>query len=152
MKSQQQTLHKHRLVDAVQTALTKPAKVSAVVLAGMLLCTPALAQQAGGIRGKVTTEQATGSVSGVTVVATSPVMPKPRTVHTREDGSFNLPLLIPGRYTLTITAADGSVQQMEVDVLLDQTSNVNVALQSQTGDIEVIQVVGSPFFAQQGNS
>ena len=151
MKSQQQTLHKRRLVDAVHTALTKPATVSAVVLAGMLLCTPAIAQQAGGIRGKVTTEQTTSSVSGVTVVATSPVMPRPRTVQTREDGSFNLPMLIPGHYTLTITAADGTVQTMEVEVLLDQTSTVNVALSNQS-NIEVIQVVGSPFFAQQGNS
>lgn len=152
MRSQQQVPNKHRLVDAVQTALGNPAKISAAVLAGMLMCAPVAAQQAGGIRGKVTTEQVNTSVSGVTVVASSPVMPKARTVQTREDGSFNLPALIPGRYTLTITAADGAVQTMEVDVLLDQTSSVNVALQSSATGIEVIQVVGSPFFAQEGNS
>lgn len=151
MRSQQQALNKHRLVDAVQTALGKPAKLSAVMLAGMLLCAPVAAQQLSGIRGKVTTEQTSATVSGVTVVASSPVMPKPRTVQTREDGSFNLPALIPGRYTLTITAADGTVQTMEVDVLLDQTSNINVALESRS-NIEVIQVVGNPFFAQEGNS
>lgn len=151
MKSQQQALNKHRLVDAVQIALGTPAKLSAVMLAGMLVCAPVAAQQAGGIRGKITTEQTSSTVAGVTVVASSPVMPKPRTVQTRTDGSFNLPALIPGRYTLTITAADGTVKTMEVDVLLDQTSTVNVELASSAG-IEVIQVVGSPFFAQQGNS
>ncbi|KUM53339.1 TonB-dependent receptor [Rheinheimera sp. EpRS3] len=152
MKSTQHTLAKSRLACATQRAFSSPKTVSAFVLAGMLACAPALAQQAGGIRGKVTTEQTGTSVEGVTVVASSPVLPRPRTVQTREDGSFNLPLLIPGRYTLTITAADGSVRTMEVDVLLDQTSNVNVDLQPQTSDIETIQIVGSPFFAQQGNS
>ena len=151
MRSQQQALNKLRLADAVQTALGKPAKLTAVMLAGMLLCAPVAAQQLSGIRGKVTTEQTSASVSGVTVVASSPVMPKPRTVQTRADGSFNLPALIPGRYTLTITAADSTVQTMEVDVLLDQTSTVNVALENRS-NIEVIQVVGNPFFAQEGNA
>lgn len=152
MKSTQHTLAKSRLACATQRAFSSPKTVSAFVLAGMLACAPALAQQAGGIRGKVTTEQTGISVEGVTVVASSPVLPRPRTVQTREDGSFNLPLLIPGRYTLTITAADGSVRTMEVDVLLDQTSSVNVDLQPKVSDIETIQIVGSPFFAQQGNS
>lgn len=152
MKSTQHTMAKSRLACATQRAFSSPKTVSAFVLAGMLACAPALAQQAGGIRGKVTTEQTGTSVEGVTVVATSPVLPRPRTVQTREDGSFNLPMLIPGRYTLTVTAADGSVRTMEVEVLLDQTSNVNVDLQPTTANIETIQVVGSPFFAQQGNS
>lgn len=152
MKSQQQTLKKHRLADALHKALTTPTTITAVMLASMLVCAPVAAQQAGGIRGKITTEQTANSVSGVTVVASSPVMPKPRTVQTRADGSFNLPMLVPGSYTLTITSVDGSVKTMEVDVLLDQTSTVNIALESSTSGIEVIEVVGSPFFAQQGNS
>ena len=96
MKSTQHTLAKSRLACATQRAFSSPKTVSAFVLAGMLACAPALAQQAGGIRGKVTTEQTGTSVEGVTVVASSPVLPRPRTVQTREDGSFNLPLLIPG--------------------------------------------------------
>ncbi|NRQ43216.1 TonB-dependent receptor [Rheinheimera sp. YQF-2] len=151
MKSQQHTLAKSRLACATQRAFSPQRTVSAFVLAGMLACAPALAQQAGGIRGKVITEQ-TSAASGITVVASSPVMPKARTVQTREDGSFNLPMLVPGRYTLTITAANGSVKTMEVDVLLDQTSTVNVAFEASTSGVEVIQIVGSPFFAQQGNS
>lgn len=142
-----------RVTSATLSALYSPAKLSALVLAGVLACAPAYAQQAGGIRGKVTTEQSTTNVSGVTVTASSPVMPRARTVETREDGSFNLPLLPPGRYTLTITAADGTVNTMEVDVLLDQTSTVNVALTTSTSGVEVIQVVGSSLlFSQEGNS
>ncbi len=152
MKLQQQLPLKRRLADAVQASLYSPAKLSAVMLAGLLLSVPVSAQQAGGIRGKVSTEQTGTSVGGLTVVASSPVLPRPRTVQTREDGSFNLPLLIPGRYTLTMTAADGSVRTMEVDVLLDQTSAVNFLLEPPASGIEVIQIVGSPFFAQQGNS
>ncbi|MAA94331.1 MULTISPECIES: TonB-dependent receptor [unclassified Arsukibacterium] len=151
MKYNELTFIKNRLAQATQFAFRSPASVTAVVLAGILTCAPVAAQQVGGIRGKVTAEQSTSSVSGVTVVATSPVMPKPRTVETRADGSFNLPSLVPGRYTLTITAADGAVKTMEVEVLLDQLSTVNVALSSSSG-VEVIQIVGSPFFAQVGNS
>lgn len=152
MKSTQHTLAKSRLACATQRAFSSPKTVSAFVLAGMLACAPALAQQAGGIRGKVTTEQTGISVEGVTVVASSPVLPRPRTVQTREDGSFNLPLLVPGRYTLTITAADGSVRTMEVDVLLDQTANVNVDLEPRTAGIETIQIIGSPLMAQSTNA
>ncbi|MDX3772560.1 carboxypeptidase regulatory-like domain-containing protein [Chromatiaceae bacterium AAb-1] len=152
MKLKKLAFIKKRLALATQQALCTPATLSAVVLAGLLTCNPALAQQAGGIRGKVTTEQAGVNISGITIVASSPVLPRPRTVQTREDGSFNLPLLVPGRYTLTITAADGTVKTMEVEVLLDQTSNVNVAFETSTAGVEVIQIVGSPFFMQEGNS
>jgi hypothetical protein len=151
MKYNELKFIKSRLAQATQFAFRSPATVTAMVLAGILTCAPAAAQQVGGIRGKVTTEQTSSSVAGLTVIATSPVMPKPRTVETRADGSFNLPSLVPGRYTLTITAANGAVKTMEVDVLLDQMSTVNVALASTSG-VEVIQIVGSPFFAQVGNS
>lgn len=152
MNATQQYPLKRQLVDAIQKSLYSPAKISALVLAGVLLSAPVAAQQAGGIRGKVTSEQTSTTLSGVTVVASSAVMPRPRSVQTRDDGSFSLPALIPGRYTLTITTADGSVQTMEVDVLLDQTSTVSIALQANTTGVEVIQIVGSPFFAQEGNS
>tara|TARA_R110002126_G_scaffold98045_14_gene228125 strand:- start:17619 stop:20651 length:3033 start_codon:yes stop_codon:yes gene_type:complete len=151
MKYNELKFIKNRLAQATQFAFRSPATVTAVVLAGILTCAPAAAQQVGGIRGKVIAEQTTSAVAGLTVVATSPVLPRPRTVETRADGSFNLPSLVPGRYTLTITAPDGAVKTMEVDVLLDQMSTVDIALASLSG-VEVIQIVGSPFFAQVGNS
>lgn len=152
MSSKHPPLKKNRLASATQSIMRSPTTFSAMMLAGMLACAPVLAQQAGGIRGKVSSEQSNINVAGVTVTATSTVMPRPRTVQTREDGSFNLPLLIPGRYTLTFTAADGTASSMEVEVLLDQTSTVNLVLETPRSGVEVIQIVGSPFFGQQGNA
>lgn len=152
MSSVHLPMKKSRLASAIQPIMRSPTVFTAVLLAGMLSCSTAQAQQAGGIRGKVSSEQNTLNIAGVTVTATSPVMPRPRTVQTREDGSFNLPLLIPGRYTLTFTAADGVTSSMDVEVLLDQTSTVNLILEAPRNGVEVIQIVGSPFFGQQGNS
>lgn len=112
----------------------------------------AYAQQGGAIKGKLTTTENTTAIAGVTVTATSEVMPKPRTAITKADGSYKLPLLLPGKYVLTFTSADGSVQKTEVEVLLDQTSNVNFALTSQDDDIEVISITSSGVIIPEGNS
>ncbi|WP_214000565.1 carboxypeptidase-like regulatory domain-containing protein [Arsukibacterium sp.] len=126
MKYNELKFIKSRLAQATQFAFRSPATVTAMVLAGILTCAPVAAQQVGGIRGKVTTEQTGDSLAGVTVTATSNVLPGARTAVTKADGSYSLPLLIPGRYQLTFTAADGSVRRTEVDVRLEQTSNVDV--------------------------
>ncbi len=110
------------------------------------------AQQGGAIKGKLTTTENTTAIAGVTVTATSEVMPKARTVITKADGSYKLPLLLPGKYLLTFTSADGSVQKTEVEVLLDQTSNVNFALTTQDDDIEVISITASGVIIPEGNS
>ena len=137
----QQRIHR-----AMQSAWTnRVTALSAVLLAGSLACAPAaMAQQAGGIKGKVETQATDISVNDVTVTASSNVMPKPRTVKTKADGSYVLPALKPGKYTLTFTSADGTVRQTQVDVLLDQTSNVDVAFEAApTDSTEVIQIIGS---------
>lgn len=110
------------------------------------------AQQGGAIKGKLTSTVNTTSIEGVTVTASSDVMPKPRTVTTKADGSYKLPLLIPGNYILTFTSADGSVQKTSVEVLLDQTSNVNFVLTPQDDDIEVIRITSSGVIIPEGNS
>ncbi|MAD76643.1 MAG: TonB-dependent receptor [Rheinheimera sp.] len=142
---------KNRLAQATQFAFRSPTTVTAVVLAGILTCAPVAAQQVGGIRGKVTTEQTGTSLAGVTVTATSNVLPGTRTAVTKDDGSYSLPLLIPGRYQLTFTAADGSVRRTEVEVRLEQTSNVDVQLDGSTSNIEVIEIVGTTI-VREGNS
>jgi hypothetical protein len=133
------------LSKAVNTAArSRTSNLSAALLIGAFMASPALAQQAGSIRGQVSTEVAGISVSGVTVTATSPAMPKPRSAVTREDGSYSLPLLKPGEYTLTFTSADGSVRQTKVQVLLEQTSNVDVAFEdAPTDGTEIITISGS---------
>jgi hypothetical protein len=145
MSTQQTNFIKRRLHQAVCTILRTPAaSISALMLTGALMSAPVMAQQAGGIKGKVATEASSVSVSGVTVTASSNVMPKPRTVQTKEDGSYVLPALKPGTYTLTFTSADGSVREMTVDVLLDQTAKVDVAFEAvPTGSTEIIQIIGA---------
>jgi hypothetical protein len=145
MSTQHIRFMKRRLHQACRKAWSGPAaSMTAVMLAGALISSPVMAQQAGGIKGKVVTNAADVLVSGVTVTASSDVMPKPRTVQTKEDGTYVLPALKPGTYTLTFTSADGSVRQMTVDVLLDQTSKVDVAFETAPADsTEVIQIVGT---------
>ncbi|MBC3765659.1 TonB-dependent receptor [Neptunicella marina] len=142
---------KKRLVQATSAVWQAPAKaLPAVMLAGALLSAPAMAQQAGGIKGKITSaEQA---LSGVTVTATSNVMPKPRTTVTKADGSYVLPLLLPGTYELTFTSPDGTVRKTTVTVLLDQTSNASIAMDATpASDTEIITITGSTM-VREGNS
>ena len=145
MSTQHIQFMKRRLHQAVRRAWTAPAaSITAVMLAGALMSAPALAQQSGSIKGKVTTQASDISIAGVTVVASSNVMPKPRTVMTKADGSYSLPALMPGEYTLTFTSADGTVRQTTVQVLLEQSSNVNVAFEdAPQGKTEVIYITGS---------
>ncbi len=152
MKLNKTAFSRRRLALATRRALRTPLySVSALALASAMVCAPAVAQQAGGIKGKVTEQQGM-AVGGVTVTATSNVMPKPRSTTTAEDGSYNLPLLIPGRYELTFTSADGTVRKASANVLLDQVSNVSIVLAPATADdTEIIQIVGSAI-VREGNS
>ncbi len=137
---------------ATDKALSLPLKtLSAAVLASALICTPTFAAQKGAIKGKVSTEMAGASIEGVTVTASSDVMPKDRSVLTQADGSFNLPLLIPGDYTLTVKSSDGTTQTIDVVVQLDQTSRVNFSLTS--GDAgNVLTIMGSGMIIREGDS
>ena len=98
----------------------------AAFVASVLVGAPAFAQQAGGIRGKVTVEAAGATPAGITVTAESAVMPRPRSATVKADGSYALPLLLPGKYTLTFSNAQGVLQKVDIEVLLDQTSATDV--------------------------
>jgi Carboxypeptidase regulatory-like domain len=63
---------------------------------------PVFAQQTGSISGKVVDTQG-GVLPGVTVEARSSVLPGPRVTVTGADGSYQLPALPPGDYTVTFT-------------------------------------------------
>lgn len=112
----------------------------------------AYAQQGGAIRGQVETQQDGASLAGITVTAVSDVMPKARTAVTKADGSYRLPLLLPGVYKLTFTAPNGSVKETMVEVLLDQTSKLSHVLTSASDNIEVISVTGSLLVLPEGDS
>ncbi|CAM3808991.1 MULTISPECIES: carboxypeptidase regulatory-like domain-containing protein [Pseudoalteromonas] len=152
MKKHAPTFNISSLAHATHRALKVPkTAIATALIAASLASAPAFANLNGSIKGKVATEQANQSLAGITITASSNVMPKPRTVVTREDGSYDLPQLKPGTYELTFTDHNGVTQTMTVDVLLEQTSNVNVTLSGKKENVEVITVTGSKLF-RQGNS
>lgn len=152
MKQHTSTFTLSSISQATRSILRTPkTAITGALIAAAFTTAPALAALTGGIKGQVVSEQSPQSVAGVTITATSNVMPKPRTVVTREDGSYNLPKLKPGTYELTFTNSDGVTQTMNVEVLLEQTSNVNVSLSGARENVEVITVTGSKLF-RQGNS
>ena len=77
------------------------ARVSRALLFLFLgLCAiPLFAQQTGSISGKVTASDG-AALPGVTVEATSDVLPKPRVTVTGANGEYQLPALAPGTYTV----------------------------------------------------
>lgn len=153
MSTEHKNFIKRRLHQAVCKTLRSPvASLSALMLTGALMSSPVMAQQAGSIKGKVTSEVAGLSVAGVTVTASSDVMPKARTATTRANGSYTLPALLPGQYTLTFTSADGTVRETNVEVFLDQASNVSISLNTAPVDnTEVIYVTASRII-REGNA
>ncbi|MDI4669328.1 MULTISPECIES: TonB-dependent receptor [Pseudoalteromonas] len=149
MKQHASTLAMSYIAKATSNALrAKKTAFTGVVMAAALASAPAFANLTGGIKGKVSSPEAQQSLAGITVTAKSNVMPKPRTVVTREDGSYDLPQLKPGTYELTFTDKNGVTQTMTVDVLLEQTSSLNVTMGGANENVEVITVTGSKLFRQ----
>ncbi|MEP1445843.1 MAG: TonB-dependent receptor [Paraglaciecola sp.] len=153
MSTQHKNFIKRHLHQAVSKTLRTPvASISALLLTGALMSSPVMAQQAGSIKGQVSTEVAGVSVEGVTVTATSSVMPKPRTAITKANGSYTLPALLPGKYTITFTSADGTVRETTTEVFLEQTSNVSITLNDTPVDnTEVIYITSSKII-REGNA
>lgn len=153
MSTQRKNFIKRHLHQAVSKTLRTPvASISALLLTGALMSSPVMAQQAGSIKGQVSTEVAGVSVEGVTVTATSSVMPKPRTAITKANGSYTLPALLPGKYTITFTSADGTVRETTTEVFLEQTSNVSITLNDAPVDnTEVIYITSSKII-REGNA
>ena len=115
----------------------------AFLIGGSLPAANTWSQQTGGIEGVVTSNAV--PQAGVAVEARSTLLPRPRTAFTNATGRYRLPMLVPGAYLLRIVAPDGSSPSVAVDVLLDQTVVVNLALEEaravHDGPIEELQVV-----------
>ncbi|MEI8605965.1 TonB-dependent receptor [Pseudoalteromonas sp. B160] len=149
MKKQVPTFTISSLAQATHRALRVPkTAITTAIIAASLASAPAFANLNGSIKGKVKTEQANQPLAGITITARSNVMPKARTVVTREDGSYDLPQLKPGTYELTFEDSSGVTQTITVDVLLEQTSSANVVLGGKKDNVEVITVTGSKLFRQ----
>ena len=75
-----------------------------LALCGLAAASPATAQETGSISGY--TFDATGTaVAGVTITVTGPQLPGTRTVTTSDNGFFQVPILLPGSYTVKASKA-----------------------------------------------
>jgi hypothetical protein len=100
---------------------------------------PALAQQSGSISGRVTSVDGE-PLPGVTIEATSNVLPQPRQTVSAANGEYRLPLLPPGTYEISFALEGMGTEKRSVLVALQQSSTVDVAL-SVTAVTEEIEVV-----------
>ncbi|HEX6973215.1 MAG TPA: carboxypeptidase regulatory-like domain-containing protein, partial [Vicinamibacterales bacterium] len=97
------------------------------VLAVLALAGPASAQQTGSISGKVA--DTSGAVlPGVTVEASSNLLPTPRSTVTTANGEYRLPALPPGAYTVTFTLSGMQTVTRQANVQLQQEVTLDVAL------------------------
>ena len=99
-----------------------------VAIAAAFFSTPLLAQQTGDIAGQVTDAADGSPIAEVAIEATSPVLPGVRTSTTTANGDYRLALLLPGTYTLEFTLSDGTTWKRETNVLLQQRSVVDLAV------------------------
>lgn len=118
----------------------------AVVFSLMIISMPASAQQAGSVSGRVTQDNGE-ALAGVTIEATSSVLPRSRSTTSAANGRYRLPLLPPGSYTLTFKFEDGSEQTRSAAVVLQQSTQVNVAFGTA---IEEVVVTASRSLANAG--
>jgi len=102
-----------------------------------LAALPATAQQAGALVGTVLAPKGQG-LSGVRIEASSSGLPQPRTVISDQDGTFRLPLLPPGLYTLTFTHAGLVTQKRTAHVVLQQNTALRVSMAEAAPGAEVV--------------
>ncbi len=101
---------------------------------------PALGQQTGSISGTVLSADG-DPLPGITIEATSDVLPRPRTAFSGADGTFRLVQLPPGDYTVTFSLEGLATTEQEMKVLLQQNSAVKVTMQPEAVS-EQVTVVG----------
>jgi hypothetical protein len=94
-----------------------------------LMAGPASAQQTGSIVGKVA-DNSGAVLPGVTVTATSSVLPTPRVTTSGPAGEFRLPALPPGNYQISFelqgmqTLTRNAVVQLQVDTTVNATLGI----------------------------
>jgi hypothetical protein len=98
-----------------------------LLVSALLPAVPALAQQTGAIRGTVTDTQG-GALPGVTVEASSPVLPSARVTVTEANGEYRLPALPPGTYTVAFTLSGMQSATRRANVQLAQETTVDTTL------------------------
>ncbi|PHZ84681.1 carboxypeptidase regulatory-like domain-containing protein [Paremcibacter congregatus] len=128
-----------KLLRKPRLSATQSLTWAALASSMLVISAPAVAQQAGGVTGRITQADGT-ALAGVTIEARGDVLPQPRTTTSAENGRYQLPLLPPGNYVLTFKFPDGSEQKRNVAVKLQQKSKVDMA---QSQEFDEIVVVGT---------
>jgi len=120
-----------------------------VALSAAFFSAPLLAQQTGDIAGKVTDVADGTPIEGVSIKATSPVLPGARSTTTAINGDYRLPALPPGVYTIEFTLSDETVLTRVTDVRLQQRAIVDLAVDraADIGVLEEVIVVGTSTLA-----
>ncbi len=127
-------------------ALSNFFKIFSVTLVLAIFALPANAQQTGDITGQVVDANGAG-VAGVSIEASSNILPQPRTATTADNGRYRLRLLPPGEYSLKFTFANGGTQTRNVFVQLQQTAQVDI---TSGAAMEEIVVKGTQLLADTG--
>jgi hypothetical protein len=114
---------------------------AALVLVAAFAVSPARAQQTGSIVGKVV-DTSGGVLPGVTVTATSNVLPTPRVATTGVNGEYRLPALPPGNYHVSFELQGMQTVTRTVAVQL-QIENVVDAAMGVGGLTETVEVTAA---------
>ncbi|MDX1584671.1 MAG: carboxypeptidase regulatory-like domain-containing protein, partial [Thermoanaerobaculia bacterium] len=104
----------------------------------------AFGQQTGVIQGEVTTADGT-PLPGVTVEASSNVLPQARVVTTSVSGEYRFPALPPGDYLVEFNLAGMETQTRNVKVFLNQDTFVNVQMGIEQVAETITVVAETPF-------
>jgi len=120
-----------------------------VALSAAFFSAPLLAQQTGDIAGTVSDVADGTPIEGVSIKATSPVLPGARSATTAINGDYRLPALPPGMYTIEFTLSDETVLTRVTEVRLQQRSMVDLAVDYSAGTavLEEVIVVGTSTLA-----
>ena len=110
-----------------------------VLVLGLVMAGGLVAQQTGSVEGTVL-DQTGQPLPGVTVEATGDVLPRARTTVTSASGAYRLPGLPPGDYTISFSLDGMATQTVGVQVLLQEQTTVEIAMQVE-GVSETINVV-----------
>lgn len=104
---------------------------------------PAFAQQTGVIVGTATSSDGAG-LPGVTVEAKASILPVPRSTVTEDNGSYRLPALPPGAYTVTFTLSGMATvtRQVEVQLALETRIDATMGIAGVTEAVEVTASTG----------
>jgi len=118
------------------------ARFSLALAAALLLFAPkAHAAVSGSIEGTVIDQASGKKLGGVTITVTSPALQGEQTEFTDADGHYIITDLPPGEYLVRFYFANLHIERPGVFVQADKTLAINVAMPTQTAQVQTIRIV-----------